>query len=547
VTPKRGKPRALKKRKKAEVGSRPTKQRKTGKKVKPPAKKKTKVKRKPAKPPKSRAGAPPLSDSLVLVGERLAGGLAAAEPPKKLGRLRAYVPRATTKKVKRPPRAVAGGKTAKKAAAAILAERFRPSPTNPRAITPEAMDGLRFSLSVFGDLSGFVVNATTDHIVCGHQRKAAAAGIDFAGLVWGKPYTAALGYPSSRFVSTERDAMVETGDGARFRVRLVKWPAAFETAANLAANNPAIHGDFTADLDGLLETVRREEPNAYDRLLFGGLGSTPSAILKTAPPALDDIPAKPVKPVSRVGDTWRLGNHRVLCGDATKRADVVSLFPKPAADLLLTDPPYGVIYSSAKKDAISGDLSQAVIPVSFAIAVEHVLNAAARLYVCGGIHNVGMYSSLFDHHLQQQPHFIIWMKDAFVMRHTNYHSQFEVIYFGWLGRGGSPEFWFGDRKCSDVWQFPRDRDRKHPTQKPAALFMRAIRNSCPPGGLVFDPFLGSGTALVAAEELGRVCYGMELDPHYVDVTVQRWAEQTGRKPTLAGTRKTFEQVMNQRR
>jgi DNA modification methylase len=140
-----------------------------------------------------------------------------------------------------------------------------------------------------------------------------------------------------------------------------------------------------------------------------------------------------------------------------------------------------------------------------------------------------MYSSLFDHHLQQQPHPLIWVKESFVMRPNNYHSQFEIIYFGWMGKGGGSGYWFGDRTHSDVWNITRDRDTEHPTQKPVELVERAVGNSCPSGGLVYEPFAGSGTTIIAAERQGRRCYAMEIEPKYVQVCIDRWEAHTGLK------------------
>lgn len=242
----------------------------------------------------------------------------------------------------------------------------------------------------------------------------------------------------------------------------------------------------------------------------------------------DGIP-EDVEPRTEPGDLWLLGEHRVLCGDATKRADYTGLLGGVAPDLLITDPPYGVTHGSGvtEANAIRGDLGQAVIPLSFACAVE-VLAKDARLYIFGGSNQFSMYLGLWDHHLHALPRIIVWVKESFVMRQVGYHSQFELLYWGWKGKGGGPTMWFGDRTESDVWHLTRDRDLAHPTQKPVEAFQRAIRNSAPPDGVVLDPFLGSGTAVVAAEVEGRICYGMEVDPRHVDTTTARWEALTGR-------------------
>ena len=236
-----------------------------------------------------------------------------------------------------------------------------------------------------------------------------------------------------------------------------------------------------------------------------------------------------------MSDANRRYRHKLLCGDATKREDVDRLMAGELADVLVTDPPYGVLYGQSgggKANAIRGDLSQAEIPVSFAVALEHGLNADARIYLCGGTTNLLTYWKLFDHYLRIMPRLIVWGKESFLLRHNNYHSQFELIYFGWKGKGGGSSNWFGDRKQSDLWMISRDPNYVHPTQKPVALFAKAIGNSCPPDGLIFEPFAGSGTALIAAEQEGRRCYALELDPRFVQVIIERWEAFTGQKAVL---------------
>jgi DNA modification methylase len=249
----------------------------------------------------------------------------------------------------------------------------------------------------------------------------------------------------------------------------------------------------------------------------------------------DDIPDEdPVDPQTERGMVYRLGHHLLMCGDATKRDDVRTLMAGQRAPIMVTDPPYGVAYHANKKGqkaaSIAGDLTQSVIPVGFAVAVEIALDGDARIYMFGGTSNWGMYSSLFDHHLRMQPRPIVWVKEGFILRPNHYHSQFEMVYFGWKGTGGGMEHWYGDRSQSDVWKVTRDRDRVHPTQKPVEVCAAPIRNSCPADGLVYDPFGGSGSTLIAAHMLGRPARIMELDPKYCDVICRRWAQFTNQIP-----------------
>jgi DNA modification methylase len=254
-------------------------------------------------------------------------------------------------------------------------------------------------------------------------------------------------------------------------------------------------------------------------------------------PDPDEVPALPAVPVTRPGDVWHLGGHRLLCGDATSRDDVARLLDGDRCDVMVTDPPYGVAYQSAtRKNAISGDLTQALIPISFAVAVEQALTDDARIYLFGGSGNWSMYAKLFDHHLRMEVRPIVWDKGNFVLRPNGYHSQFEMVYFGWRGTGGGPSHWYGDRKVSDVWQIHRDpnADRVHPTQKPVEVCAIPIRYSCPPDGLVYEPFAGSGSTLIAATLEGRTCRALEVDPAYCDVVCRRFQALTGVLPARGG-------------
>jgi DNA modification methylase len=215
------------------------------------------------------------------------------------------------------------------------------------------------------------------------------------------------------------------------------------------------------------------------------------------------------------------------------RADIARLMDGQLADIMVTDPPYGVAVGGDKgKNSISGDLTQAAIPVSFALALD-VLAPDARVYLFGGSANWSMYAGLFDAHLRMQVRVIVWAKEHFVLRPNNYHSKFELVYFGWKGRGGSADHWHGDRKQTDVWQVTRHEpgtERVHPTQKPLEVCAIPIRNSCPPGGLVYEPFGGSGSTLIAAHREGRNCRAMELDPRFCDVILRRFQQLTGLVP-----------------
>lgn len=248
----------------------------------------------------------------------------------------------------------------------------------------------------------------------------------------------------------------------------------------------------------------------------------------------DEVPEIPENPKAKYGDIYQLGNHRLMCGDSTNKEDVEKLMNGEKADMVFTDPPYGVNVKGGKGkgNTIMGDLTSTAIPFAFEIAVTICTKEKSHFYFCGGETNIQLYQKLFDRYLHILPKHLIWVKNGFVMKQSGYHNQYEIIYHGYkVGSGG---LWYGGRtedEASDVWQIKRDSSSTylHPTQKPIDLPLRAIKNSTPKNGLVVDLFGGSGSTLIACEQLGRACYAMELDPHYVDVILKRWEQFTGQE------------------
>ena len=216
----------------------------------------------------------------------------------------------------------------------------------------------------------------------------------------------------------------------------------------------------------------------------------------------DEIP-EVEEPITQAGDLWILGEHRLLCGDATKKEDVDLLMDGKKADMVFTDPPYGLGgYGGRKKMPLKGD-DQDVTPFYLCIP------EANEMYVWGRIYN------LVDINFYPRD-IIVWKKNNFGLG-RGYRGQYEVCFY-------KGEFSGSD---SDVWEIDKDTKYEHPTQKPTALCERAIKNSNPK--IIIDLFLGSGSTLIACEKTNRKCYGMEIDPHYCDVIVKRWEEFSGKK------------------
>ena len=252
----------------------------------------------------------------------------------------------------------------------------------------------------------------------------------------------------------------------------------------------------------------------------------------------DAAPEVPVTPVSKLGDVWIMGGHRLLCGDSTQAASYALLMAGEKAAMTFTDPPYGVNYANSAKDKLRGT-NRPILNDNLGDGFQDFLLAAFKpaLSRCNGAIYIAMSSSELDA-LQSAfraaggkwSTFIIWAKNTFTLGRSDYQRQYEPILYGWPE--GATRHWCGDRDQSDVWQIKKPhKNDLHPTMKPVELVERAIRNSSRPGDVVLDPFGGSGTTLIAAEKSGRQARLIELDPKYVDTIVRRWQDYAGEQAT----------------
>ena len=260
----------------------------------------------------------------------------------------------------------------------------------------------------------------------------------------------------------------------------------------------------------------------------------------------DAVPEVTDDPVSQPGDVWLLGEHRLICGDATDPVALETLMGSDLADMAFTDPPYNVNYANTAKDKQRGT-HRPILNDNLGEGFAGFLSAAcANLlnYSKGAVY-IAMSSSELDT-LQlafrgaggKWSTFIIWAKNTFTLGRADYQRQYEPILYGW--RDGVDHFWCGDRDQGDVWFINKPvKNDLHPTMKPVELVERAIRNSSKTRDIVLDLFGGSGTTLIAAEKTQRRARLVELDPKYVDVIVKRWQDYTGKAATLAATGKTF--------
>jgi DNA modification methylase len=261
----------------------------------------------------------------------------------------------------------------------------------------------------------------------------------------------------------------------------------------------------------------------------------------------DDVPEVPEAPVTRPGDVWLMGKHRLLCGDSTVATDVQTVLGDVKADLCFCDPPYNVDYAGGvgaekagkgrriKNDALGDGFGQFLYDACVLINAH----TDGAVYICMSSSELQTLQAAFKSAGGHWSTFIIWAKDRFTLGRADYQRQYEPILYGWPE--GVKRHWCGDRDQGDVWNIERPhKNDLHPTMKPVSLVERAIRNSSRKGDLVFDPFGGSGTTLIAAEKTGRHASLIELDPKYVDVIVRRWQEFTGETAVLESNGQSFD-------
>lgn len=232
----------------------------------------------------------------------------------------------------------------------------------------------------------------------------------------------------------------------------------------------------------------------------------------------DVVPETPKEPKSKLGDLYQLGQHRVLCGDSTKLENVERLMDGKKADMVFTDPPYGIDYQDVahKHDKIAGDASLDNIA---SLMVTTLLNDCP-MYVCCNWKCFSAFEKAMIEAGKDPKSCIVWDKETRIQNLDKFYKQHEFILYHGL---------FGGQKTvtGDVWRIKRQIRGDHPTSKPVELVANAITYTIMENQIVQDLFLGSGSTLIAAEKTGRICYGLELDPKYVDVIVQRYVDYTG--------------------
>jgi DNA modification methylase len=335
-----------------------------------------------------------------------------------------------------------------------------------------------------------------------------------------------------------------------------EWTDAQVKAFRLLVNRSASWADWDEKLVALelgdLKEINFDlsltgfEPVELDRYLFG----------EPEDQASEEIPPPSTKPVTQPGDLWLCGDHRVLCGDSTVAESVSVLFGSAQPVLMVTDPPYGVLYDPnwreraglgrqrqigivANDQQVDWSAAYKLFPGNVAYVWHAGIHAAE---VAAGLESAGFC-------IRSQ---IIWAKQHFALSRGDYHWQHEPCWYA--VRDGKSSNWNGDRTQSTLWQVANlnpfggseEEATGHGTQKPIELMRRPILNNSAIGDVIYDPFLGSGTTLVAAQATDRVCLALDIDPGYVDVAVQRWQKFTSRTAVLAANGREFDQVATER-
>lgn len=374
---------------------------------------------------------------------------------------------------------------------------------NPRKNEP-AVDAVAKSLQEFGWKQPLVVDPTTMEIVVGHTRWKAAKKLGMTTV----PCLMADDLTEEQ-IKAYRLADNKTNELAEWDFDLLDK----ELADILDIDMTDFGFDF--DTGGDISNTEAEEDD-FD-----------------AEAEYENI----VEPVAKLGYVWQLGRHRLVCGDSTDKATVQKLMNGELADLLLTDPPYNVNYEGETKDKLkiqndnmTNDAFSAFLVKAFENA-KAIMKVGASFYIWHADSNGGIFRNACASVGLTVRQCLIWLKNSLVLGRQDYQWKHEPCLYGW--KEGAAHYWGADRKQTTILEFDRpQRNAEHPTMKPVKMFDYLIFNSSKKGGIVADLFLGSGTTLIACEQDGRTCYGVEFDPKYCDVIIKRWEILTGQKAVL---------------
>jgi DNA modification methylase len=401
-------------------------------------------------------------------------------------------------------------------------DRLVPYARNARTHSDEQIAQIAASMVEFGWTNPILVDAA-GNVIAGHGRLLAAVqlGLDEAPVVMLDHLTEAQ---RRAYVIADNKLALNAG-----------WDD-----AQLAAELHRLNGDsFDLSLIGFSKAELDE--------LMAPLEDAVASV-----DGEDDVPEPPADPVTRPGDLWILGGHRLLCGDATVATNVERLLGSDKPNLMVTDPPYGVEYDPAWRNQAGVSATSRTGKVTnddradwreawvlFPGDVAYVWHADRQAAVV----QASLEASGFEIRCQ-----LIWAKSRFVLGRGDYHWQHEPCWYA--VRKGATGHWQGARDQSTLWSIGRVDDEDdattHGTQKPVECMRRPIANNSEVGDVVYEPFAGSGSTLIAAETTGRRCHAIEIEPAYCDVVIERWQRLTGGKAVLDGSDESFDELANNR-
>ena len=371
---------------------------------------------------------------------------------------------------------------------------IKPYENNPRKLKDAAIEKVAMSLKEYGFRQPIVVDKDRI-IVVGHTRYRASKKLGFKEV----PITIADNLTPEQ-INAYRIADNRTAEESEWDSELLKMEI-----KELEAK------DFKLDLLGF------NEDQLNDMLFEEKQGLTDE----------DEVPEAPEEPISKLGDIWILGNHRVMCGDSTFIDNIDLVTKKEKIDMVFTDPPYNIDYQGIKdKRKIKNDKMD---DESFVDFLTSSLLGCETMYVCCSWQYAHLFREAMTKIARKPKAMIIWDKVNPAQHLDKYFKQHEIIYY--YGD-------FGGQKTlrGDVWNLKRKKNTLHPTMKPVELITMALEDQ-KDKKTVYDGFLGSGSTIIACEKMDRVCYGMELDPIYCDVIIKRWENFTGKKAELENGQK----------
>lgn len=395
---------------------------------------------------------------------------------------------------------------------------LNPNPKNPRKIADWQKDALKRSIEAFGDLSGFIYNRRSKQLEGGHQRKQV--------MPQDAEVTVEKKYPKPTRTGTVAEGYVVLA-GERYAYREVDWDADTALAANIAANKHG--GEFDDHLlkqalaqldDELLELTGFHE-DELDKLIEQAGGTEGLCDEDEVP---EEVPA-----ITKPGDLWILGEHRLLCGDCTVAENVQRLMAGEKADMVFTDPPYGVNERTMRKSAGRSKLAENhdLRPVWGDDSNDTAVKAFS-LWI--GTPGIWWGANYYSNNIPEVSSWLVWDKRDGVGSDDNADCELAWVWNKKPARVFR-HLWKGCIRASE-----KTESKVHPTQKPVVLAEWCFENYGNPK-LIWDGFLGSGSTLIACEKTNRKCYGMEIDPHYCDVIVARWEKFTGKKGMRDGKAK----------